>query len=181
MLTDAGVTYEAVDAPLDEEAAKAKLAGLGGRDLAERLAELKASSAVSGPDDLVLGADQTLELDNGVLLGKAASRAEMRDQLRAMSGRTHHLHSAAAVILRGERVWNATESVAMTIRPLGDAFLDAYLTHEFEAVRWNVGGYRIEGMGAQLFTRVEGSHFAILGLPLLPLLDLLRERGLLLR
>jgi septum formation protein len=179
MLTDAGVPFELADAPLDEEAAKAGLTGLNGRELAERLAELKALSVSAEADDLVLGADQTLELDDGTLLRKAASRAEMRDQLRAMSGRMHHLHSAAVVIAGGERVWSATESVAMTMRPLGAGFIEAYLDGEYEAVRWNVGGYRIEGMGAQLFERIEGSYFAILGLPLLPLLDFLRERGLL--
>ena len=80
----------------------------------------------------------------------------------------------------GERVWGETESVALDVRPLGEAFLQAYLDAEYEAVRFNVGGYRVEGMGAQLFEAIDGSHFAVLGLPLLPLLAYLRERGLLL-
>jgi len=181
MLENAGVPFTIVDAPFDEEEAKAGLiaSGFEPRDLAEMLAELKAKSVSAGPGDLVLGSDQTLELDDGDLLGKAVSRAEMRDQLRVMSGRTHRLHSAAVAVAGGERLWSAVESVAMTMRPLGAAFLDAYLDREYEAVRWNVGGYRIEGMGAQLFEHIDGSHFAILGLPLLPLLDFLRERGLL--
>jgi septum formation protein len=80
---------------------------------------------------------------------------------------------------KGERVWGACESVKLTVRPLGEAFLQAYLDREYEAVRWNVGSYRVEGMGAQLFEEIDGSHFAVLGLPLLPLLAFLRERGVL--
>lgn len=181
MLEQAGVRFETVDAPLDEEAAKEGLiaAGFEPRDLAEMLAELKAKSAADAEDALILGADQTLERDDGRLLNKPASRHEALDQLRRLSGTTHVLHSAAVLVENGERVWGATESVAMTMRPLGAEFLAAYLDEEYEAVRWNVGCYRIEGLGAQLFERVEGSHFAVLGLPLLPLLAALRERGLL--
>ena len=79
----------------------------------------------------------------------------------------------------GEQVWTATETVSLSMRSLSDGFIDAYLRQEWQAVRWNVGGYRIEGMGAQLFERIEGSHFAILGLPLLPLLAELRRLGVL--
>ena len=128
----------------------------------------------------MIGADQVLELDDGTMLSKPASRDDALDQLRRLSGQTHYLHSAAVVVEQGERVWGETESVAMDVRPLGEAFLQAYLDAEYEAVRGNVGGYRIEGMGAQLFEEVDGSHFAVLGLPLLPLLAYLRERGLLL-
>jgi septum formation protein len=181
MLTHAGVPFESVKASLDEEAAKAGLvaSGFEPRDLAEMLAEMKAKSVAADADALVLGADQTLELDDGTLLSKPACRAEALGQLRRLSDATHHLHSAAVIVERGERVWGETESVALTVRPLGDAFLEAYLDAEYEAVRWNVGAYRIEGPGAQLFEMIEGSHFAILGLPLLPLLAFLRERGLL--
>ena len=181
MLAQAGVAFETVAAPLDEEEAKAGLlaAGFEPRDLAEMLAEMKAKSAVAAADDLVIGADQVLELDDGSMLSKPGSREEALAQLRAMSGGTHYLHSAAVVVEEGERVWGETETVAMDVRPLSEAFLQAYLDAEYEAVRWNVGAYRIEGLGAQLFEEVEGSHFAILGLPLLPLLHYLRERGLL--
>lgn len=180
MLEQAGVPFEPIDAPLDEEAAKAGLfaAGFEPRDLAEMLAEMKAKSAAASGTALVLGADQILALDDGALLSKPRSREDALAQLRRMSGRTHHLHSAAALVAEGETVWRAIESVAMTMRPLGEAFLADYLEAEYEAVRWNVGGYRIEGRGAQLFERIEGSHFAILGLPLLPLLAALRERDL---
>jgi septum formation protein len=179
MLEKAGVRFEVVPAPLDEEEAKAGLAAAGfePRDTAEMLAEMKAKSAAAGDGDLVIGADQVLELDDGAMLSKPGSRDEALAQLRAMSGGTHYLHSAAVVVEQGERVWGETETVAMDVRRLSEDFLQAYLDAEYEAVRFNVGAYRIEGMGAQLFEEVEGSHFAILGLPLLPLLDYLRDRG----
>jgi septum formation protein len=181
MMAAAGVAFETVAAPLDEEEAKAGLAAAGfePRDTAEMLAELKAKSVAAGPDALVIGADQVLELDDGTMLSKPGSREEALAQLRLLSGGTHYLHSAAVVAEGGERVWGETETVAMDVRVLSEDFLQAYLDAEYEAVRFSVGAYRIEGMGAQLFEEVEGSHFAILGLPLLPLLDYLRDRGLL--
>lgn len=181
MLEAAGVPFETVTADFDEEEAKARLieTGFEPRDLAEMLAEMKAKSVEAPADALVIGADQVLELDDGTMLSKPGSREEALAQLRLLSSGTHYLHSAAVVVEQGERVWGETETVAMDVRPLGEAFLEAYLDTEYEAVRHNVGGYRIEGMGAQLFEEVEGSHFAILGLPLLPLLDYLRDRGLL--
>ena len=181
MLEVAGVMFETVAASLDEEEAKAGLfaAGFEPRDLAEMLAEMKAKSAAAKTGDLVIGADQVLELDDGNMLSKPGSRDEALAQLRAMSGGTHYLHSAAVIVEGGERVWGETETVAMDVRKLSEDFLRAYLDAEYEAVRFNVGAYRIEGMGAQLFEEVDGSHFAILGLQLLPLLDYLRDRGLL--
>jgi septum formation protein len=178
MLEAAGVPFEAVAAPLDEEVAKAGLAAaeFAARDMAEMLAEMKAKS-VTGGDALVLGADQTLELDDGTMLSKPGSRAEALAQLHALGGRTHQLHSAAVIAERGERIWGETESVALAVRPLGEAFLNAYLDREEEKVIGCVGSYRVEGLGAQLFERIEGSHFAVLGLPLLPLLAYLRARG----
>jgi septum formation protein len=176
MLASAGVPFEAVDAPFDEEAAKPALASLDARGLAEALAGLKAAS-IAAPDGLVLGSDQTLELADGTILSKPASRAELADQLRAMRGSRHWLHSAAVVVESGAPVWRSCESVALTMRPFGEAFLEAYLDAEYEKVRGSVGGYRIEGPGAQLFEKIEGSHFAVLGLPLLPLLGFLRSRG----
>jgi len=181
MLAAAGVPFETASAPLDEEEAKAGLAAAGfePRDTAEMLAELKAKSVAAGPDVLVIGADQVLELDDGTMLSKPGSRAEALAQLRRLSGATHYLHAAAVAVEGGERVWGETETVAMDVRMLSEDFLQAYLDAEYEAVRFNVGCYRIEGMGAQLFEEVTGSHFAILGLPLLPLLDYLRDRGVL--
>jgi septum formation protein len=179
MLSQAGVPFEPVDASFDEDSAKAGLiaSGFEPRDLAEMLAEQKAKSAAAGADALVLGADQVLELDDGTILSKAACREDAAAQLRRLSGATHWLHSAAVVVEGGERAWGETETVALDMRKFGEDFLSDYLGAEYEAIRWNVGGYRIEGLGAQLFERIEGSHFAILGLPLLPLLAFLRERG----
>ena len=181
MLEAAGVPFETVEAELDEAAAKGGLeaAGFDPRGIAEELAQLKALSVGADRAVLVLGSDQTLELDDGTMMSKPGSRDEALDQLSALSGRTHRLHSSAVVAEDGEAVWWHSETVAMTMRRLGRDFLEDYLDREYERIRWSVGGYRIEGMGAQLFERIDGSHFAILGLPLLPLLGYLRERGLL--
>ena len=181
MLEAAGVPFETVEAELDEEAAKAGLwgAGFDARGVAEELAQLKALSVSGGAGDLVLGSDQTLERGDGTLLGKPASREEAWGQLQSLRGTTHQLHSAAVIAEGGEAVWWGSETVMLQMRPFSDSFLEAYLDREYEQIRWSVGGYRIEGPGAQLFERIEGSHFAILGMPLLPLLGYLRERGLL--
>jgi septum formation protein len=182
MLEAAGVPFETVDAELDEAAAKSGLeaAGFDARGVAEELAQLKALSAEGvGEGALVIGSDQTLELDDGTMLSKPGSRADAFEQLRSLSNRTHLLHSAAVVVEDGETRWWQSETVALTMRPLSDAFLERYLDDEYEAIRWSVGGYRIEGPGVQLFERIEGNHFAILGMPLLPLLAYLRERGVL--
>jgi septum formation protein len=180
MLEAAGVAFEAVEAELDEEAGKAGLwsAGFDARGVAEELAQLKALSVSAGPGELVLGCDQTLERADGTLLSKPASRDEARGQLESLRGATHRLHSAAVIAEGGEGIWWGCETVDLTMRSFSDAFLESYLESEWEQVRWSVGGYRIEGPGVQLFDRIEGSHFAILGLPLLPLLAYLRERGL---
>ena len=181
MLEAAGVSFETAEAELDEAAAKGGLeaAGFDPRGIAEELAQLKALSVEARSDALVLGSDQTLELDDGTMMSKPGSRGEALDQLSELSGRTHLLHSSAVVAEGGEAVWWHSETVEMTMRRLGRDFLEDYLDREYEQIRWSVGGYRIEGMGVQLFERIEGSHFAILGLPLLPLLGYLRERGLL--
>jgi septum formation protein len=181
MLEAAGVPFETVEAELDEEAAKAGLwgAGFDARGVAEELAQLKALSVSGGDGDLVLGSDQTLERGDGTLLGKPASRDEALGQLASLRGATHRLHSAAVLAEDGGAIWWHCETVVLTMRPFSDSFLEEYLDREYEQIRWSVGGYRIEGPGAQLFERIEGSHFAILGMPLLPLLGYLRERGLL--
>jgi septum formation protein len=181
MLEAAGVPFETVEAELDEEAAKAGLwgAGFDPRGVAEELAQLKALSVGASDGDLVLGSDQVLERGDGTMLGKPASRDEARGQLISLRADTHRLHSAAVLAENGEAVWWHCETVALTMRPFSDSFLEDYLDREYEQVRWSVGGYRIEGPGAQLFDRIEGSHFAILGMPLLPLLAYLRQRGLL--
>jgi septum formation protein len=181
MLEAAGVTFESVAAELDEASAKAGLEGAGfdPRSIAEELAQLKALSVPAGASDLVLGADQVLERADGAMLSKPKSREEAQAQLESLSGSTHRLHSAAVIAEGGASVWSATETVEMTMRRLGSGFIKYYLDREYDAIRWSVGGYRIEGPGVQLFERIQGSHFAILGLPLLPLLAYLRERGVL--
>ncbi len=180
MLTAAGITFDVIDAPLDEAAVKNDVmaAGVDARTLAGRLAEAKALSAAAPSDALVLGADQVLETEDGGVLSKAESRYELRAQLRALAGRSHRLHSAATIAQSGAPIWSATESATLVMRDFSESFLESYLDREYESVRWNVGGYAIEGVGAQLFDRVEGSHFAILGLPLLPVLAFLRERSM---
>jgi len=180
LLRDAGVLFETVLAGVDEDSAKAALIGegLGARDLADALAELKAVRPSSRhPGALVLGCDQTLALDDGTLVSKCETKAEARDLLATMSGRRHHLHSAAVMADGGTPIWRHIESVAMDVRPLSLAFIDAYLDADWEQCRWCVGCYRVEGPGVQLFARITGSLFAVQGLPLLPLLDFLRTRG----
>lgn len=179
MLEAAGFAFTVADAAADEERAKLGFVGKSARELAMGLAEAKASSFEAQEGELALGADQTLELDDGSILGKAKSLAEAGEQLRRMSGRMHRLHSAAVACERGIPVWRCLESAELTMRPLSEEFIDRYLADHFEEVRWSVGCYHVEGAGVQLFERIGGSYFAILGLPLLPLLAFLRERRLL--
>jgi len=182
LLGDAGVPFETVDAGIDEEAIKAGLVaeGLGARDLADALAEWKAvRPSRRAPDALVLGCDQTLELDDGSRVDKVDTQAEAAALLERMSGRPHRLHSAAVIAQGGAAVWRQIELVTLHMRPLSSAFIADYLAREWENCRWCVGCYRIEGPGAQLFARVTGSLFAVQGLPLLPLLDYLRTRSVL--
>ena len=175
MLENAGVPFEAVSPLVDEDAAKASLGDLPPRDLADALAELKARKvSAARPGDLVLGCDSVVALDDGTRIDKPGE--DLAKQLRLMSGRTHRLHSAAVVCENGQPVWRAVEVATMHVRPLSDAFIAQYVASDPEA-KWCAGGYRIEGPGAQLFSRVDGSWFAIMGLPLIPLLAWLRARG----
>lgn len=181
MLEAAGLPFEVRTGDGDEEQAKRRLRGdgLAALDLALALAEYKALDVAAEPGELVIGADQTLECHDGAMLDKPESPEAMAAQLRMLAGHTHFLHSGAAVVESARTVWSEAQSVAMTMRPLSEAFIASYVEREYQAVRYNVGGYRIEGPGVQLFDRIEGSHFAILGLPLVPLLGYLRERGVL--
>ncbi len=181
MLTAAGVPFTAVTSPLDEEAAKIALRGQG-LDAAQTALALAREKAFAVSDKgmingLILGCDQTLQCDDGTMLDKAEDMGVLADQLRRLSGRTHRLFSAAVIVEQHEIIWHATESARMTMRPLSEGFIADYLAHEGDGLLGCVGGYKIEGRGAQLFERVEGNSFVVQGMPLLPLLGFLRERG----
>ncbi|NIJ07410.1 septum formation protein [Sphingomonas vulcanisoli] len=178
MLTAAGVSFRAESPGVDEEAAKASLVGLSGRDLADALAELKAVKlSLRHPQAIVLGCDSTVETADGALLDKAESRVDAEAQLKGLRGTTHRLSSAIVAAQGGQPIWRHVDVAKMTMRDFSDDFLQSYLGAEWPAIGGCVGGYRIEGLGAQLFAKIEGSQFTIMGLPLLPLLAWLRDRG----
>jgi septum formation protein len=181
LLQAAGLRFEALPARIDEEAVKraALSENMPPGEAALLLAELKAERvAMREPDALVIGADQLLVCEES-WFDKPASLAGARDQLRALRGRTHTLFTAVLCQRGGRRVWDHVAEPRLTMRPLSDAFLDAYLAGEGEAIMSSVGAYRLEGLGAMLFDRIEGDHFSVLGLPLLPLLGFLRQHGVL--
>jgi septum formation protein len=177
MLQGAGVPFRIEVAPVDEDALKAELGAIDPAALAVELAKAKAL-AVSRlhPEAWVLGGDQTLAFDGG-LVSKARSLPEARERLWAMRGRSHALHSGAALARAGEALWSGVETAKMQVRPFSEGFLDAYLEAEGEALLACVGAYRLEGLGAQLFERVEGDYFTVLGLPLWAVLEQLRRVG----
>lgn len=181
MLEAAGVPFSAQPAYVDEAAAKLALAGRPPRDLADALAELKALKVSQRePQALVLGSDSLAVLEDGTILDKPESREEAADHLRMMSGRRHDLVSAAVIAEGGRAVWRHVDRAKLFVRPLSPAFIAAYLDAEWPAIAGCVGCFRIEGPGVQLFSRIEGSQFTVLGMPLMPLLSYLRERGVLL-
>jgi septum formation protein len=180
MLDAAGVPHEAVGPQVDEAAAKESLiaGGISPRDLADALAELKALKVSRmAPGALVLGGDSLVALDDGTLLDKPESREQAGEHLRRMSGRVHELYSAAVIAEQGRGVWRHVDRARLWVRPLSEAFIERYLDGEWPAIAGCVGCFRIEGPGVQLFSRTEGSHFTILGMPLLPILEYLRARG----
>ena len=178
VLDGAGVAYEALVAGVDEDAVKIEMlaVGAGPREVAEALAELKAVQVSKNRPGLVIGADQTLDLD-GKLYDKAPDLYVAWQRLSLLRGKTHKLHSAVVVARDGEPIWREVVTATLTMRDFSDAFLQAYLATEGEAALGSVGCYRLEGPGAQLFSEIEGDYFAILGLPLMGLLDLLRRHG----
>lgn len=180
LMSGAGVECDAVKPNVDEDAAKATMRqeGLAISDQAMALAELKAIKISRQRPGLVIGGDQMLALD-GVAFDKPKDMAEARSHLERLSGKTHTLETAIIVAENGEPVWRHLARPKLTVRPLSDAFIDAYLDRCGEALLSTVGAYQLESMGAQIFTRIEGDYFTILGLPLLPLLDYLRVRGVL--
>jgi septum formation protein len=182
MLEAAGLVVE-VDPPrADEEAAKASLraAGLKPRDQADALAELKALSISRRRPDFVIGADQMLAIE-GDVLDKPKDEAEARMHLQRLRGKSHELLTAAVVAREGAIIWRHIETPRLKMRAFSDAFLEDYMARAGQSTLTSVGAYQLEGLGAQLFERVDGDYFSVLGLPLLPLLAFLREHGIVAR
>ena len=179
LLAGAGISFEAVAAGIDERAVQ-KASGLSAPgDIAGLLAREKAFAvSAQRPGRFVLGADQTLALGTR-LFSKPADRDGAAEQLRALAGHSHELHSGVAVARDGKILFSDVSAARMTMRPLSAAEIAAYLDEAGEAVRSSVGAYQLEGLGVHLFERIEGDHFTILGLPMLRLLGYLRGQELL--
>lgn len=181
MLRQAGLEFEIRPARIDEEEIKLSMKsdGVSLRDVATALAELKAHRiSTAEPQDFVIAADSMLACD-GRWYDKPADMAAAREQLLSLRGKTHELVTAVALARGGSVIWRQIEAARLTMRKFSDAFVDAYLAQAGDAVLSSVGCYQLEGLGAQLFSRIQGDYFAILGLPLLPLLDILRENKVL--
>lgn len=180
LLRGAGVNAETVPPLVDEDAAKLAMRdeGLSVRDQAMQLAELKAQKVSASHPGLVIGGDQMLALGDEAF-DKPRDLDGARTHLRRLSGQAHTLETAIAIAEDGQLVWRHLARPKMTMRHLSDTFIEAYIETCGDALLTTVGAYQLEGRGAQLFSRIEGDYFSILGLPLLPLLDYLRTRGVL--
>jgi septum formation protein len=177
LLAAAGIPIEVCPADVDERGLEAKAPLQAPVAIATLLAREKAAViAQRQPGRLILGADQTLSL-NGERFAKPADRAAARAQLRALSGRTHELYSAIAFVRNGTVLFEHVGVARLTMRALSDAFLDAYLDAVGDAATTSVGAYQLEGLGVQLFERLDGDYFTVLGLPLTAVLDFLRRHG----
>ena len=182
MLRAAGIEVEPQPPLVDEDSIKSAMQAEGAkaRDIADALAEAKARKVSRKfPTVLVLGCDQILVTADGGLLDKPESRETAKAQLAMLSGQTHRLISAAVICENSEPVWRIVDTATMKMRALSSAFIEDYVAICWEDIRHSVGCYQIEAEGAQLFASVSGSQFTIIGLPLLPVLDYLRIRGLL--
>jgi len=178
VLEAAGIPLEVRPADIDERDIEARSSAAGPGEVAALLAREKARAiAAVMPGRLVLGADQTLAL-GARRFSKPVDRAAAREQLQALRGRTHELHSAVAVVRDAEVLYDRVEVARLTMRTFADEFLDRYIDTAGSAVTASVGAYQLERTGVHLFSRVEGDHFTVLGLPLLPLLGFLRNQGL---
>ena len=183
LLTDAGLTFDVVPAHADEDAVKAALKAEGATAVqcAETLAEIKAVQVSQRlPECLVIGADQMLECD-GIWFDKPADLNGARAHLTALRGKAHVLPTAVAVVLGGQVIWHHSASPKLTMRDFSDAFIEHYLANTGTRILSSVGAYQLEGWGVQLFDRIEGEFSTILGLPLLPLLAVLREHQVVMR
>jgi septum formation protein len=179
LLQNAGIAFEAKPADIDERALQQSSGLSAPADIAALLAREKAVAvSMQAPDRYVVGADQTLALGNR-LFNKPFDRAQAAEQLGLLASRTHELNSAISVARGGKTVFAHIAVARMSMRPVTDAEIEAYLDRAGEAVTSSVGAYQLEGLGVHLFERIEGDHFTILGLPLLPLLAFLRSEKLL--
>jgi septum formation protein len=178
ILRNAGVPFEAVRSGVDEDAAKAGLLAEGAspREVADALAELKAFKVSTKRPGLVIGSDQTLELD-GVLFDKVDTVEAARERLIQLRGKVHKLHSAVVVARDGRPIWRVVETTKLSVRHFSDAWLDGYLARNAPDILSSVGCYFLEGEGVQMFDRIDGDYFAILGLPVVGLFDFLRLHG----
>lgn len=178
MLTAAGVPFTAIAPHVDEAAAKQAMAGAPVRDIADRLAELKALKVSrSHPGMVVIGSDSMVALDRRTFLDKPDGLEGLRRQLRQLRGREHRLVSAVVAARDGAPLWRHVDEATLAVRDFSDSFLDQYLAACGEDVQHSVGGYHLEALGVQLFSRIDGDSFTIRGLPLLPLLQWLRDTG----
>jgi len=178
LLRGAGVTFRVEPPAVDEALLKTHclVDGVSVALIAERLATAKALDRACEPATLVIGADQTLEVD-GALLDKTKSLAETRERLRTLRGRAFRLHSAVAGAVFGHVRWSHSETARLRFRDFSDRYLDEYLARNAKSLGVSLAGFELEGEGAQLLEEVQGDYFAILGLPLLPLLGWLRQAG----
>ena len=182
ILQNAGVKFRVQTSRVDEDAFKESMRaeGLSPMDQADYLAQMKSEKVSSQAKGLVLGADQMLSL-NGGGFDKPKTREEAFERLKEFSGKTHHLECAAVISENGEAVWRYIARPKLTMRKLSDEYINTYLDQIGDAAFESVGAYQLEGLGVQLFSAIEGDYFSILGLPLLQILDYLRERGVLAR
>ncbi len=179
MLRNAGIAVETIPARIDERAVEETLEGaeLGPDDVALVLSQAKADEvSTRNPSAVVIGSDQTLSLQ-GEILHKPRNRDEAIDRLLRLSGRTHQLNSGVCLVLDGETLWSHVEVTHITFRKLDAAFIGRHLAQVGDKALTSVGAYQVEGEGAQLIERIDGDFFSVIGLPLLPLLAQLRERG----
>ena len=182
MLEQTGIPFEAVPAEVDERALERTILGQGGGgdSVVCELARAKALAiSAANPDSFVLGADQAASCEQR-LFGKPADLTEAARQLAFLAGRTHRLHSAAALARGGVIVYETVSHADMRMRPLSKAFIDFYLSIVGQAALTSAGAYQVEGLGVHLFAAISGDHWTILGLPILPVLEALRREGALL-